>query len=201
MKAALPNFLTWGRIVLVAPMLWLYAASTGPLGLDVARAELFVLLVGIVVVLVVSDYLDGYLARRWNVLSAFGAFLDPLADKVMVLSTFAVVIWQLPLGGWEAICWCLLMLLASRDGLVTLWRVQGRTGRPSAAAKWKTGLEMALVLTFLIGVPLIGSTILMPLDGVGPLFALPLACVTGLAWWTARDYARHDLTTAGTNQA
>lgn len=83
MPLTTPNFLTLLRIVLVPvfvvayylPYLWANALATA-----------------VFVFAAVTDWLDGYLARRWNQQSAFGAFLDPVADKLMVAAALIMLV-------------------------------------------------------------------------------------------------------------
>ena len=85
----LPIFLTWLRIVLIPLMVAVYYVPE-PLihttGRDLAATIIFV-------VAAATDWLDGYLARRWNETSAFGAFLDPVADKLMVAAALIILVW------------------------------------------------------------------------------------------------------------
>ncbi len=88
MNWKLPNQLTVARIALAAVffvLLGLYHPnlSYGPLLLNVA----FV----IYIVAGITDVLDGYLARKWNVVSAFGRIADPFVDKVLVVGAFAML--------------------------------------------------------------------------------------------------------------
>ncbi|MHC4982361.1 MAG: CDP-alcohol phosphatidyltransferase family protein [Planctomycetota bacterium] len=88
MNWKLPNQLTVGRIVLAAAffvLLGLYSqdSATGPWLLNAA----FV----VYIVAGVTDVLDGYLARRWNVATAFGRIADPFVDKVLVVGAFAML--------------------------------------------------------------------------------------------------------------
>lgn len=79
----LPNILTWARIVMI-PILGLMFLLPHPWSNVVAAA--------IFGVAAVTDWFDGYLARRWNQTSAFGAFLDPVADKLIVAVALIAVL-------------------------------------------------------------------------------------------------------------
>ena len=106
----------------------------------------------------ISDYLDGKLARHFDVGTRLGQFLDPIADKVLVLGTFAA----LCVLRDDLVPWWAVALIAGRDLFVTLFRVwharQGRVLRTSSAAKWKTTFQ----LTFLIAVLLLWAGVTLP---------------------------------------
>jgi len=87
MKPTLPNILTWLRIVLI-PVLGLLFLLPTPWA-NAAAAVVFALAS-------VTDWLDGYLARRWNQTSPFGAFLDPVADKLIVAVALIIVVVETP---------------------------------------------------------------------------------------------------------
>jgi cardiolipin synthase len=84
----IPILLTWLRVALIPlvvgvfylPEPWLSLSARG-----IASTAIFI-------VAAVTDWFDGYLARRWNETSAFGAFLDPVADKLMVTGALLVLI-------------------------------------------------------------------------------------------------------------
>jgi CDP-diacylglycerol--glycerol-3-phosphate 3-phosphatidyltransferase/cardiolipin synthase len=92
----IPILLTWLRIVLIPLMIGIYYVPDSwinGIGRDLAAMLVFV-------VAGATDWLDGYLARRWNETSAFGAFLDPVADKLVVA---AALIMLVQLGRLDAI--------------------------------------------------------------------------------------------------
>ena len=99
-----------------------------------------------------TDLLDGYLARRWNISSRTGAWLDPLADKLLVgapIITLAVLD-RFPI-------WAAVVLLA-REVVVTGLRIfLGRRGQSMPAsrmAKWKTLTQLAAIFLYIL--PLTG---------------------------------------------
>ena len=84
----IPMLLTWLRLVLIPLLVALYYVPplwTGTLGRDLAATLIFVIAAS-------TDWLDGYLARRWNETSPFGAFLDPVADKLMVAVALIILV-------------------------------------------------------------------------------------------------------------
>ncbi len=142
-----PNALTIGRIV-VTPLCLLGVASGTFTGRLLGTAGF--------VLAAISDYWDGRLARQYGVGSRVGRFLDPLADKVLVLGAFCVLPFVDPLGPWMP--WWSVGLIAARDLAVTLlrsWRErQGRPLQTSNAAKWKTAWQLTFLITiqvFLVG--------------------------------------------------
>jgi cardiolipin synthase (CMP-forming) len=84
----IPIFLTWLRVALIPLVVGVYYLPTH--WLPVTDRNLAATLVFIVAA--ITDWFDGYLARRWNQTSAFGAFLDPVADKLMVAGALLVLV-------------------------------------------------------------------------------------------------------------
>ena len=84
----LPNFLTWIRIVMIPVVIGVYYLPESWLTLHERNLVATVLFSAAAI----TDWLDGYLARLLNQASAFGAFLDPVADKLMVAAALIVLV-------------------------------------------------------------------------------------------------------------
>ncbi|MES2076831.1 CDP-diacylglycerol--glycerol-3-phosphate 3-phosphatidyltransferase [Rugamonas sp. DEMB1] len=84
----IPILLTWLRVALIPLVVGVYYLPTP--WLPVADRNMAATLVFIVAA--ITDWFDGFLARRWNQTSAFGAFLDPVADKLMVAGALLVLV-------------------------------------------------------------------------------------------------------------
>jgi CDP-diacylglycerol--glycerol-3-phosphate 3-phosphatidyltransferase len=83
----IPNLITLSRIVLIPLLIGIYYLPNDWLGdgnKDITATIIFI-------VAGITDWLDGYLARRLNQMSAFGAFLDPVADKLIVVAALIVL--------------------------------------------------------------------------------------------------------------
>ena len=81
----LPTLLTWARIVAIPLIVGLFYLQLEPGLQNLLATVLFV-------VVALTDWLDGYLARRLNMTSSFGAFLDPVADKFLVCAALLVLV-------------------------------------------------------------------------------------------------------------
>lgn len=123
----LPNQLTTLRIILVPVFVAL-----------LLQKDPWYKLVGVVVFAVASltDAYDGYHARKYGETTRLGAFLDPLADKLLITSAFLLYVWQGYIALW------MVLLVAFRDILITVLRVYAEyRDRPvvtSKEAKYKT---------------------------------------------------------------
>src|SRR3981189_371417 len=112
-EVSIPNIITLGRILLVPVIVWAIASSQ----MEVAFA--------LFVIAGVSDAVDGFLAKRFNMASELGALLDPLADKALLVSIF------IALCMWGAVPRWIVILVVSRDiMIVTAVIVSWRFGKP-----------------------------------------------------------------------
>jgi len=134
--SAVPNVLTAGRIALI-PFL-IYALALNTTDGDRVAAILFA-------IASVTDFVDGYLARRENAISSFGKLMDPIADKLLVICTLVVLCINDRLGWWVA------AVIIIRELAVTLTRMRVRRagGEVIAAAqmgKLKTVIQLWALL-------------------------------------------------------
>jgi cardiolipin synthase (CMP-forming) len=173
----LPNILTYGRIVAV-PMV------AGLLMWDTNTARWIAL--AIYVIAAITDFFDGYLARKWQQQSSLGRMLDPIADKVLVAVVLLVLSASPILYGGHL--WAAIIIL-SREVLVSGLREylgELQVSVPvTKIAKWKTTVQL-VAIGFLIAGPA-GDTIIPYLTEVG-LGLLWVAA--GLTLYTGYDYFR-----------
>lgn len=138
----LPNLLTMLRIALIPVVLWLLADGT-------PEANFWAAMVYIGTAL--TDLIDGYLARRWGQISVLGKFLDPLADKLLVMATlvFLAYLGRLPFLGVVAV-----IIMVGRELSVTALRTiamsEGVVMAAMRAGKDKTALQMVAILMLIV---------------------------------------------------
>lgn len=126
-----------------------------------------------------TDWIDGYIARRLGALSKVGTYLDPAADKLLLVIAFV------SLGVIGLIPAWLIGLVIVRDlvivvGVVLLWKLRGRTEfTPVLSGKLSTAFQIFTVLAVLVGTvfPFKGARILRDAGIVGTLL---FTCVSGL---------------------
>jgi CDP-diacylglycerol---glycerol-3-phosphate 3-phosphatidyltransferase len=138
----LPNLLTMARIVMIPVCLWFLERNTPR---DCFWAAIIFTLAAI------TDILDGYLARKLNVVSVLGKFLDPLADKLIVMAS---LIWMVPMGRIQA--WVVVLLLGREIGITGLRSIAASEGVVISAGqdgKVKTALQMIGIIALILGFP------------------------------------------------
>ena len=155
MSMNLPNKLTMFRVVLI-PVFIVVLMS----GLIAEPASRYIAVV-IFCVASFTDYLDGHIARKYNLVTNFGKFMDPLADKLLVS---AAMICMIELGMLPA--WVVIIII-SREFIITGFRLIAAEGGLVIAASWwgkiKTVTQMAMIILMLLGVNKVIGTILVVL--------------------------------------
>lgn len=138
----LPNALTMGRIVMIPLCLWLLDQDTPKSGFWAAIVFTLAAL---------TDVLDGYLARKLNVVSVLGKLMDPLADKLIVM---ACLVWMVKMGRMPA--WAVIVLLSREFSVTALRSVAASEGVIISAGqegKTKTALQMLGIILLLSAYP------------------------------------------------
>lgn len=137
-----PNLLTMGRIVAIPWFVWLLDTPTPVRGFWACI---------VFTLAAITDVLDGYLARKLGVVSVLGKFLDPLADKLIVM---AALVWMVPMGRIAA--WVVVLLLAREISVTGLRSVAASEGVVISAGqegKTKTALQMIGIVALVLGYP------------------------------------------------
>jgi CDP-diacylglycerol--glycerol-3-phosphate 3-phosphatidyltransferase/cardiolipin synthase len=146
----LPNLITWGRIVLIPLLLLVYYLPNswiGDHGQNVVAAAIFG-------VAAITDWLDGYLARHLKQTSSFGAFLDPVADKLMVATALILLV---SLNNVDAFIAAIIIgreiaISALREWMAKLG--DSKSVAVSFVGKLKTTVQMIAILLLLYNDPI-----------------------------------------------
>ncbi|WP_228373483.1 CDP-diacylglycerol--glycerol-3-phosphate 3-phosphatidyltransferase [Demequina gelatinilytica] len=145
MTSAVPNVLTVARLVMVPVVLLLLLVDDGDEG--AARVWALVLFM----IAAATDFFDGYLARRWGVVSPFGKLADPIADKALVLGVLAVLVIT------DGVPWWPVAIIAVRELWVTVGRLLVASGTvipASPGGKLKTMAQLLAIWLYLLpGMP------------------------------------------------
>ncbi|KAK9064123.1 hypothetical protein SSX86_017995 [Deinandra increscens subsp. villosa] len=185
----LPTILTIGRVAAIPVIVstfymnsWL--GTTATTGIFIAAA--------------ITDWLDGYLARRMNLGTAFGAFLDPVADKLMVATTLVLLCTKPPeaamLGQWPCLLTVPSIAVIGREitmSAVREWAASQGSKLSGAVAvnslgKWKTATQMtSLTILLAIRDPSFTEVGLVGASGVALLYVS-----AGLAVWSLVVYMK-----------
>lgn len=182
---SLPNLLTISRIVVI-PVIFL-SIYIHAVWWSVFAAVLFI-------IAAITDYFDGYLARQRNETSAFGRLLDPIADKLLVVSALLIIVANRMV---DELSYIPVGIIMCREVLVSGLReflAEVKVGMPvTRLAKWKTGFQMtalSMILMSRVGIIQIGDTFI-PFWGVLGEILLWVAGV--LTFMTGYDYFKKSL--------
>lgn len=153
----LPIALTWLRIAMIPLVVGLFYIPTSwfdPSWRDAAAAVAFV-------IAAITDWLDGWLARRWNQTSAFGAFLDPVADKLMVCAALLILLDLNRVDSFIA-----LIIIGREITISALREWMARIGASRSVAvhrlgKFKTAAQMIAIPCLLYWEPVRGVSVSM----------------------------------------
>lgn len=135
----LPNMLTLGRILLIPLFVW-FMYDADPYHSLLAGA--------VFAVASITDVVDGYLARKWNLITVVGKFMDPLADKLIAM---AALVMMVRLGRIAA--WVVIVLLAREfivTGLRTIAASEGMVIAAGQEGKWKTSLQLVGIISLCV---------------------------------------------------
>ncbi|HTZ18500.1 MAG TPA: CDP-diacylglycerol--glycerol-3-phosphate 3-phosphatidyltransferase [Dissulfurispiraceae bacterium] len=131
----LPTILTFSRIIVIPFFIWI--TPTSPI-------------LGVTIFLIASltDFLDGYLARKSGQITKFGIILDPIADKILVISALILLVDMVRISAWVAI------VIIVREFMVTAIRVVALSKDlvipAETGGKWKTAAQMTSIVLLLL---------------------------------------------------
>ena len=158
----LPNKLTLTRILLV-PVFMIFASLTGLSGIaDGSFQPMYYLIAGIVFAAAsFTDFLDGHLARKWNMVTDFGKFADPLADKLLTTVAF---IYMLRDGVCSPVVLCIILAREFAVSGLRMVAASAKDGKVIAANMWgkvKTVLQMLTIIFYYFGTALTWGNFVM----------------------------------------
>lgn len=143
---SIPNALTFLRLILIPIFVYLL--------IDPSRTMVHIALC-IFILAAITDYIDGFIARRWGAVSDFGKLLDPLADKILVMSALVMLAsLRSDLDGHPWVPgWMVVMVIAREiwvTGLRAVAASQGNIVAAGGAGKWKSFLQMIAIILLLV---------------------------------------------------
>ncbi|MEZ5541648.1 MAG: CDP-alcohol phosphatidyltransferase family protein [Pseudomonadota bacterium] len=134
----IPNLITLFRFLLVPPVVWLMLEDRFLLALLVFGVAGF------------SDALDGYLAKHYHWTSRIGSLLDPLADKLLLLTAFVTLGWLHQIPAWLVVLVCLRDLVIVAGAISYHLLIAPLVAAPSMISKLNTLAQILLVLAVMI---------------------------------------------------
>ena len=178
----LPNKLTLTRIILV-PVFMIFVSLTSLDSIvDGNFNATFYLLAGIVFAAAsFTDYLDGHLARKWHMVTDFGKFADPLADKLLTTVAF---IYMLRDGVCSPVALCIILAREFAVSGLRMVAAGAKDGKVIAANMWgkvKTVLQMLTIIFYYFTVSLTGNVLGQQCADIASVLCWVVAAVTAIS--------------------
>jgi CDP-diacylglycerol--glycerol-3-phosphate 3-phosphatidyltransferase/cardiolipin synthase len=180
MPLNLPILLTWLRVALIPIFVGIFYLPDAQISLackNLLGTVLFALAA-------ITDWFDGYLARKWNQTSAFGAFLDPVADKLMVAAAL-ILLAELD----RAPAWLIFIIIGREITISALREWMAQLGKSKSVAvnmigKLKTTAQMVAIGFLLFYMPLPGLHWLpIPLIGTLALYLAGILTIVSMFYY------------------
>ena len=180
----LPNKLTLTRILLV-PVFMVFVSLTSLSGIaDGSFQPTYYLIAGIVFAAAsFTDFLDGHLARKWNMVTDFGKFADPLADKLLTTVAF---IYMMRDGVCSPVVLCIILAREFAVSGLRMVAAGAKDGKVIAANMWgkvKTVLQMLSIIFYFFGMPIASMSATGTEQGVRQILVNSISMV--LCWLVA----------------
>ena len=180
----LPNKLTLTRILLV-PVFMVFVSLTSLSGIAAGSFQpTYYLIAGIVfAVASFTDFLDGHLARKWNMVTDFGKFADPLADKLLTTVAF---IYMMRDGVCSPVVLCIILAREFAVSGLRMVAAGAKDGRVIAANMWgkvKTVLQMLSIIFYFFGMSIASMSATGAEQGVRQILVISISMV--LCWLVA----------------
>lgn len=180
----LPNKLTLTRILLV-PVFMVFVSLTSLSGIaDGSFQPTYYLIAGIVfAVASFTDFLDGHLARKWNMVTDFGKFADPLADKLLTTVAF---IYMMRDGVCSPVVLCIILAREFAVSGLRMVAAGAKDGKVIAANMWgkvKTVLQMLSIIFYFFGMSIASMSATGAEQGVRQILVISISMV--LCWLVA----------------
>ncbi len=179
----LPNRLTFFRMLMIpVVVLTLYFSDETPDFLAPYQEYLGHIACWIFVMASITDFLDGYIARKRNIVTVFGSFLDPIADKFLVVSSIIMLL------AVDRVHPIVVIILVVREMYMTSLRLlaltEGVDVPVSSMGKWKTGTQMVAIPMLMVYDHFLGIDL--------PLYGTILIYISAfLSLWSALIYSLH----------
>ena len=180
----LPNKLTLPRILLV-PVFMVFVSLTSLSGIAAGSFQpTYYLIAGIVFAAAsFTDFLDGHLARKWNMVTDFGKFADPLADKLLTTVAF---IYMMRDGVCSPVVLCIILAREFAVSGLRMVAAGAKDGKVIAANMWgkvKTVLQMLSIIFYFFGMSIASMSATGAEQGVRQIMVISISMM--LCWLVA----------------